>query len=131
MALIERDAAFLDDAGDDAGLGRAGADGANAAAAALGDAINFRAHLRGGEEGVLATIHRRAAGMRGLAVERDGVSLDAERAEHRAERQIEIEQHRALLDVQFEIRGGVLEFLAAVLHVLEINADVLQRVGQS
>ena len=33
MALVERDPAFLDDAGDDAGLGRAGADGANAAAA--------------------------------------------------------------------------------------------------
>ena len=90
----------------------------------LGDAVNLRAHLRGGEEGVLAAVHRRAAGMRGLAVKRDGVSLDAERAEHRAERQIEIEQHRALLDVQFEIRGGVREFLAAVLHALEIDPHV-------
>ena len=37
MPLVERDAAFLDDAGNDAGLGCAGADGANAAIAALGD----------------------------------------------------------------------------------------------
>ena len=69
--------------------------------------------------------------MRRLAVKRDGVPLDAERAEHRAERQIEVEQHRSLLDVQFQIRGGVLEFLAAVLHALEINADFSQRIGQA
>ena len=91
MALVQRDAAFGDDAGDDAGVGRAGADGANAAAAALGDAINFRTHFRGGEEGVFAAVHRRAAGMRGLTVKCDGVPFDAERAEHRAERQIQIQ----------------------------------------
>ena len=43
----------------------------------------------------------------------------------------EVEQHRPLLDVQFEIGGGILEFLAALLHALEIHADLLQRVRQS
>ena len=92
--------------------------------------INLRTHFRGGEEGVFAAVHRRAAGMRGLAVKRDGVPFDAERAEHRAERQIQIQKHRALLDVQFQIRGGIFQFLAAVLHALEINADIFQRVRQ-
>ena len=91
------------------GFVSAGADRANAAVAAFGDAINFRAHFCRGEKSVFAAVHRRAAGMRGLAVKSDRVPLDTKRAEHRAERQIEIEQHRALLDVQFEIGGRVLQ----------------------
>src|SRR6185312_307414 len=104
----------------------AGTYGADAVAAASGDAIHLGTHAGGGEEGILAAIHRRAAGMRRLAVKGDGVPLNTERAEHRAERKIEIEQHRALLDVQLEIRGGVFEFHAAVFHLLEIDADTFQ-----
>ena len=51
--------------------------------------------------------------MRGLAAEGDRVALDAERAEHDAERQVERLEHRALLDVQLEVGGGVLELAAA------------------
>ena len=68
--------------------------------------------------------------MCGLSMEGNRMTFDPKRAEHRAERQIKIQQHRPLLDVQFQIRGGVLEFLAAVLHALEINADIFQRVGK-
>ena len=131
MALIQRDATFLDDARDDARFGRAGANGANAVAAAPGDFVNLGTHLRGGEEGVFAAIHRRAAGVRGLSVESDRVPLDAERPEHRAEREIEIEQHRALLNVEFEIRGGVGEFGAARAHIFKVDVVFAQRIGKA
>ena len=88
--------------------------------------VNLRTHFGGGEEGVLAAVHGRAAGMRRLAVKRDGVAFDAKSAQHRAQRQIQVQQYRALLDVQFQIRGGVLQFLAAVFHALEIHADFAQ-----
>jgi hypothetical protein len=42
----------------------------------------------------------------------------------------EVEQHRTLFDVQLEIRHRVHELAAAVLHLLEIDADGLQRFGQ-
>src|SRR5208282_455138 len=98
MTLIQRDAALGDHAGDNAGFGCARADGANAAivarasrpfvgfgthrrdacaTTAFGDAIDFRAHFRGGKEGILAAVHRRAAGVRGLALERNGVPRTA------------------------------------------------------
>ncbi len=106
MALVEGDAAILDDTGDDPGLCRAAADGAGAAVA-FGDAISLRTHFGGGEERIFAALHRRAAGMRRLAVESDRVPLDAERPEDGAEREIEIEEHGSLFDVQFQIGGGV------------------------
>jgi len=88
VALIQSDAAFGDDAGDDAGLGRAGTNGANAAVAALGDAINLGAHFAGREERVFAAVHRGAAGMSGLAVKSDGVAFNAKSAEDCAKRQV-------------------------------------------
>ncbi len=91
-----------------------------------GDGINLRAHFGGGQEGVLAAVHRRAARMGRLAVEGDGVALDAEGAEHGAQRQIQVQQHRPLLDVQFQVGGGVLEFLPALLGALQVHADFLQ-----
>ena len=68
--------------------------------------------------------------MRGLAVKSDGMTLHAECPEHRAKGQIHIEQHRSLLDVQLEISRGVLQFLAAVFDLLEIDADILERIGK-
>ena len=47
--------------------------------------------------------------MRRLALPRDEVALDAERSQHDSERQIQRLEHRALLDVQLEVGGGVLE----------------------
>src|SRR5439155_822041 len=57
VALVERDAAVLDHARDDARLRGARADRADAAMA-FGDGVDLGAHPRGGEEGVLAAIHR-------------------------------------------------------------------------
>src|ERR1043165_8377719 len=71
MALVERDAAFLDDARHDPGLGGARTDRADPVAAALRDLVNLRTHFRRSQEGVLAPIHRRAAGMRRLPEEGD------------------------------------------------------------
>ena len=68
--------------------------------------------------------------MRGLTVESDGVAFDAECSEHGRERPIQIEKHRTLFDVQFEISRGVREFLAAILHLLKINSIRFERRGQ-
>ena len=68
--------------------------------------------------------------MRRLAAKRDRMPLHPECSQHRAERQVQVEQHRSLLDVQLEIGRRILEFPAALLHALEINADLLQRVRQ-
>ncbi len=59
------------------------------------------------------------------------VSLDAEGTEDGSEREIEIEQNRPLLDVQFEIGGGVLQFFPGIFDFLEINAVFLQRLGKA
>ncbi len=123
--MIESDPAFFDDAGDEAGLGGAGADGADAAVF-FGDAVDLQPHFRGGEESVLPPMHGRAAGMRGLAVEGESVTLDAEGAEDGAQREVEIEQDGALLDVQLEISGGVFQFLPAFFHALEVDPVLFQ-----
>ena len=130
VALVEREAAFRDDAGDDAGLGRAGADRADATVA-VRDAVNLGSHLRGGEKGVAAAVHRRAAGVRGLAVEGHGVPLDAERAEHGAERAVEVQQDGALLDVEFQVGGGVDEFAVGILDGCQVDPVLAQGVGQA
>mgnify|MGYP006150689843 CR=1 FL=1 len=73
MTLVERDAALLHDACDDAGLRGTGADGADAALT-VRDAIDLLRHLPGGKKRILAAIHRRAAGMCRLTVKRDRVT---------------------------------------------------------
>src|SRR5438477_6321705 len=98
MSLIERDPAFFNDAGDDPRFGRARADRANALSAAFRNLVNFGAHLRRGQKRIASSIHRRAAGMRGLSAESDRMPLDPKSSEHGAERKIEIEKHRALFD---------------------------------
>ena len=68
--------------------------------------------------------------MCGLARPGDLVALDAEGADHGAEREIHRLEHRALLDVQLEVGGRVLELPAGVLGAVEIDAVLAQRVGQ-
>src|SRR6266404_8002899 len=77
MALIKRDPAFLDHARDNSRFGCARTDRANAALAALRNAINFRTHLRRGQKRITPPVHRRAAGMRGLSAECERVSFHA------------------------------------------------------
>ena len=56
--------------------------------------------------------------------------LHPEGPEHRTERQVQVQQHRALLDVQLQVGRGVIQLDPAVLHFLEVNAHRLERVGQ-
>ena len=126
VSLVERDPAFLHHARHDSGPGRAGADRADPGAAAAGDLVDLGGHPGRGEEGVAAAVHRRAAGMGGLAPEGDRMPLDAEGAEHRPQRQIEVEEHRPLLDVEFQVGRGGGEFPPAVLDLLEVDADLGQ-----
>ena len=79
----------------------------------LRDLAELELELRGAGERVAALVHRRRAGVRGLAAERDEVALDAEGAEHDAERQVERLEHRPLLDVELEVRRRVLELRCA------------------
>ena len=88
----------------------------------LRDLADLELELRGAGERVAALVHRRRAGVRRLAAEGDLVALDAERAEHDAERQAERLEHRALLDVQLEVGGGVLELAARLERVVEVDA---------
>ena len=78
--------------------------------------------LRGAGERVAALVHRRRAGVRRLAAPRDARALDAERAEHDAERQIHRLEHRALLDVQLEVGAGAFELRARLERAVEVDA---------
>ena len=66
-----------------------------------------------------------------LTVEVDRMPLHAERAEHGPERQVEVEQHRPLLDVELEVgrRGG--QLATTVQHPVEVDADRPEGVGQA
>ena len=59
---------------------------------------------------------------------RDLVALDAERAEHDAEREIHALQHRALLDVELEVGGRVRELRVGVERAVEVDAVLGQGV---
>ncbi len=68
--------------------------------------------------------------MRVRAREADAVALDAERAEHDAERLVLALEHRALLDVQLEVGDGALELARGVGCAVEVDAVVGERVRQ-
>ena len=68
--------------------------------------------------------------MRSLAAPRDLMALDAEGSEHDAQRQVHRLEHRALLDVQLEVRRGVRELRAGLESAVEIHAVLPQRIGQ-
>ena len=59
--------------------------------------------LGGGEAGVPPRVHRRGAGVRGLAAEAEPVALDPGAARDRARPQSLRLEHRALLDVELEV----------------------------
>ena len=74
-----------------------------------GDPADLERELRGAGERIASPVHRRRAGVRGLAGPGDQVTLDPEGAEHHAQREVERLEHRPLLDVQLEVGGRVLE----------------------
>src|SRR5436189_251072 len=57
-------------------------------------------------------------------------ALAAERAEHRAERQVEIEEHRPLLDVELDVGRGALELSPALPRALEVDSMPAQCLGK-
>ena len=94
------------------------------------DLAELELELRGAGEGVAALVHRRRAGVRGLAAERDRVALDAEGAEHDAERQVERLEHRPLLDVELEVGRRVFELRARLERAVEVDAVRGERVRE-
>src|SRR5581483_10374746 len=89
---------------------------------------NLELELRRAGERVAALVHRRRAGVRGLAPERDSVALDAEGAEYDAERKTERLEHRPLLDVELEVGGGGPELRAGFQRPVELDAVLAERV---
>ncbi len=131
VALVEQALGGLDDGGDDPGLRDDPAHRANGPAAdALRDLADLELELRRAGERVAALIHRRRAGVCGLAAEGDLVALDAEGAEHHPERQVEGLEHRALLDVELEIRRRALELRPRLERAVEVDAVLGERVRQ-
>ena len=86
--------------------------------------------LRRPGERVTPRVHRRRPGVRGLALPGDEVALDAERAQNDAERQVKRLEHGALLDVQLEVGGCVLELAPGLERAVEVDAVLGERVGQ-
>src|SRR5207244_3812632 len=91
---------------------------------------NVELQLRRSGECVAATLHRRRAGMRRLALEGDEMALDAEGAEDNPQRKAEALEHRALLDVQLEVGGGVLELAPRLDRPVELDAALREDLGQ-
>jgi hypothetical protein len=85
--------------------------------------------LRCSGKRVAALIHRRRARMGRLAAPDDTVTLDPEGSEDSAEREVHGLQHRALLDVQLEVRGGVVQLLSRVDGPVEFHAVSPDRRG--
>src|SRR5437764_14670553 len=69
--------------------------------------------------------------MRGVSDKSDRMALHPESSEHGAERKIKIEKHRALLDMQFDIRRRVFQFFPGIFYFLEIDSVLLDRVDQT
>ena len=82
MTLVEQLLGRLDHRRDDPGLAHDAARRAHGSVAgSLCDLSDLECELRRAGERVAAHIHRRRAGVGGLAAERDLVAFDAERAE--------------------------------------------------
>ena len=131
VALVEQALGGLDDGGHDPRLRHDPAHRADRALArTLRDLADLELELRGAGERVAASVHGRRARVRGLAGERDEVSLDAERPEHDSERQLERLEHRPLLDVQLEVGGRALELAARLERAVELDPVGADRVGK-
>src|SRR6266481_5477800 len=65
-----------------------------------------------------------------LSMKRDDVPFHAFRAQHNTQWQAHALKHRSLLDVQFEICGGVLLFFLGIREFVDLHAATPQRVFQ-
>src|SRR5215218_2214732 len=131
VTLVEQLLRGLDDRRHDPGPRHHAAGGTDRAVADLArDVADVERELRGAGERVAAPVHRRRPGVRGLAAPGDPRALDAERAEHHPERQVQRLEHRPLLDVQLEVRASVLELRARLERAVELHPVLAQRVRQ-
>ena len=90
VALVEQLLGRLDHRRDDAGLADDAARRANRSATGpLGDVAQLERELRRAGERVVPRVHRRRAGVCGLALPGDEMALDAERPEHDSEWQVQ------------------------------------------
>ena len=129
VTLIEETFRSLDHGRDDPRLRDDAAHRADAAVVRC-DRADLEREPRRARERVAALVHRRRAGVRRLTAERDARALDAERAEHDAQRQIHRLEHRPLLDVQLEVGGRGLELTPRVECAVEVDPVGCERVRQ-
>ncbi len=95
-----------------------------------GDGANLqRKFCRSGER-VVAGVHRRGTGVRFLSVKGDVVPLHTFGAEHDAERKVHAFEHRALLDMEFEISRRVFALLRRVGEMVDLHATTAKSVFQ-
>ena len=94
------------------------------------DHAQLECELGGTGERVAALVHRRRTRVRCLAAPGDPVALDPERAQDGAEWQVQGLEHRALLDVQLEVGGGVPQLGARLERRVELDPVLPQGVGQ-
>ena len=100
VTLVEQALGRLDHRGDDAGLRDDPAHRADRAVTRpLRDLADLELEPRRTGERVAALVHRRRAGVRRLSTKSDLVTLDAERAQHDAERKLHRLEDGSLLDV--------------------------------
>ena len=129
VALIDEQRRAARNRGDDTRLAARVAHRADAVVPAR-DLAQLEREARGREERVAPLVDRRRPGVRGLPVEDDAVTLDADGAEHRADGETLALEHRALLDVQLEVGADVLEPRAGLVRAVELDAvlahDVLE-----
>ena len=131
VALVEELLGGLDDGGDDPGPADDAARRADRAVPDLGgDLAQLERELRRAGERVAALVHRRRAGVRGLARPRDAPALDAVGAEHGAEGNAHRLEHRPLLDVELEVGRGRLELRPRLEGPVEVDAVRSERVGE-
>ena len=131
VALVQGGFRAAHHRGGNAGEGLEAAHGANRVGVFAGDGADFERQLGRRGQGIAARVHGRGAGMRFLPVKGDGVPLHALGAQHRAQRQPEGFEHRSLLDVQLDIRGGVLLFGRGFGESVDFDATAAERVFQA
>src|SRR5918997_3755198 len=82
------------------------------------------------DKGVPPHVHRRRAGVGVLAGEAYGVTLYPEGTEHHPQRVVHALEDWSLLDVQLDVRCGVLELPVGLVHPVELHAVLAQSVGE-
>ena len=128
MPQIERRGAGAGDDVGDAGLRLDPSGGADPALVARDVACREREARRAGQR-VAPQMHRRRAGVRGLAAKGDLVTLGGEGAGDDSQRQAHRLEHRSLLDVELEVGGGAAQAAAGLEHAVEAHAAARQHVG--